>query len=298
MNQEIVYGPALISFLQDNYEAGNFLNPAIGMMQQIQQDISCFDDDRKLDDSIASQIRETKNQLLLEWWTYICTTQRIPYKRISVDWPEKPMFDISDDILLEALVADKTKDKVWLNGSVDGVICLRLKQMLDMMPKAFETYLHPEHDDGILKLGVRWVLEANMKFTFFKYIEVCLRETSEIHIMDGYLVKDIAKKNLIKLLNVYNGHKILITTLSDRARNNYREDGDGLSVHLDLEVKLQKFFPDKDVTVIVTDDKKSLRQRLIITDKLIIDIGHGLDCFEDNYTRTQATFGVTLLQEN
>jgi len=277
MLQEIVLSVDCLNYLSKKYREYDFNSEGHLFMQRVQEDILCFDEKRLLDEKIETRILELNDEVLLRLWTGI------------IDFINQKRYSISSSIksteALEGNVCNNSKDGIWVKPglTIDRKSILKKKYGNNRVnPISEKNYLHPTKKDFLLVDGLNFLLKKNDNFPIAKYIKACAADTENILIQDGYLVRDLPKNNLIKILkNVPSDATVKIRTLTDNARNNFMPVADDGHSVFELEDEIKSKCPQGQIDFETFDRKSQLHDRFIITDKWKISLGRGLDSYKN-----------------
>lgn len=277
MHQEIVIGPSFIDFLDKHYVPFDYNNPGADLLTRVQEDIIFLDEDRVIDNAIEGKILELNDEAIMTLWTaYVpmLTKKRTPITNIKDD---------SIDVT-EAYVSMNTLDRLNIKKEINNNLIKEIKKAIGkkFSPTSIHDYLNPSLKNIIIFDGRRINLKKGNSFPFFKYLKVCFRNTKHVEIIDGYLVQKIPKENLISIIRrIPHDSKILIKTLSDKARNMHKFGKDKYHVN-DVLDEIKTKYPRKNIELKTFSDKKKIHDRAIICDNWQIYMGRGLDFFNLN----------------
>lgn len=286
MEQEVVMSAECINYISENYHQFDFKSEGALFLQKLQSDFLCLDNNRKLDDEYEARIIELNDDALFSAWPEI------------IEKIEKIIrYDVSNSKSikqLESKIARKSNDKIWINPNLEKETKTILKKKFGktIKPISHKNYLNPSTQDIIVHNNVRFELTQGDIFPIMKWLKPCLIGASFVTIQDGYLVKDLPKSNLKKIIQMVPlKTNLKIKTLTDLARCRHADDG--FSV-IQTEQEIKTVFPNREIEFVTTDSKRNLRQRKIETNKWNIDIGHGLDSFKNGRIEAETSFGLKL----
>lgn len=285
MNQELVIGPSLIDFLMENYRAGDFKSEGILFLQRLQDDSVCMDDERALDDFIEQKIYENGDDLILSLWTNFASVLNIKREKLENRH--------SNSIDLEAELATKAVDHLWLNDEVSDkkVDALQKKYGKKLIRQlSHKNYLDPSFKDSILYNGMSVILKKGDIFPIMKILEIALRNEKKVFIQDGYIHKDNAIANVVKVIERLNTNaNVDVRTLTDKGR---AETWGKKEFIKDREKQVLERFPNRNINFSYTGNKKTLHERFIKTENFIINIGAGFDAYKSSQILKETSFSL------
>lgn len=287
MKQEVVMSVDCLNYLNKSYQQFDFNSEGVLFIQNLQNDYLCLDENRRMDEAYENKIYELNDDVLFTLWPNI------------IEITEQIRFNIPTEShqteFIEGSIAHMSKDGIWIipDLSSDKKLVLENTYGNRISPISQKNYLVPSVQDLIIRDGLRFELKRNDIFPLLKYLRVCLRDATEVTIQDGYLVKDLPRRNLIQIINnIPKNAKLKIKTLSDLARCRHIKNGDdGYSV-IKTERDINSRFDDRNIDFILIDDKRKLHQRKIIINNWIIDIGRGLDSIQNSIVLAETSFGI------
>ena len=284
MNQELVIGPSLIDFLMENYREGDFKSEGILFLQRLQDDSVCMDDKRALDDFIEEKIYDNGDDLILSLWTKYALVLNIKRKKLENTH--------SDSINLEAELATKSVDHLWINDEVSDEEVITFKKKYgkkSIRQVSHKKYVSPTLKDYIIHDGMSFILNRGDWFPILKILEITLRNEKNILIQDGYIHKDNAINNVEKLIKKLNKDaKISIRTLTDRGRG----FGGSVPIIKDREQQILDAFTERNIQFSFEGQKKNLHERFIETENFIINIGAGFDAYKSSEILKETSFSL------
>ena len=283
MNQEIVIGPSLIDFLMESYREGDFKSKGSLFLQKLQDDSVCMDDERALDDFIEQKIYENGDDLILSLWTNFASVLNIKREKLENRH--------SNSIDLEAELATKAVDHLWLNDEVSDkkVDALQKKYGKKLIRQlSHKNYLDPSFKDSILYNGMSEILKKGDIFPIMKILEIALRNEKKVFIQDGYIQKDNAIANVIKVIERLNTNaNVDVRTLTDKGR---ADTWGKKEIIKDREKQVLERFPNRNINFSYTGNKKTLHERFIETENFIINIGAGFDAYKSSQILKETSF--------
>ena len=283
MNQEIVIGPSLIDFLMESYREGDFKSKGSLFLQKLQDDSVCMDDERALDDFIEQKIYENGDDLILSLWTNFASVLNIKREKLENRH--------SNSIDLEAELATKAVDHLWLNDEVSDkkVDALQKKYGKKLIRQlSHKNYLDPSFKDSILYNGMSEILKKGDIFPIMKILEIALRNEKKVFIQDGYIHKDNAIANVIKVIERLNTNtNVDVRTLTDKGR---ADTWGKKEIIKDREKQVLERFPNRNINFSYTGNKKTLHERFIETENFIINIGAGFDAYKSSQILKETSF--------
>ena len=285
MNQEIVIGPSLIDFLMESYRDGDFKSKGSLFLQKLQDDSVCMDDERALDDFIEQKIYENGDDLILSLWTNFASVLNIKREKLENRH--------SNSIDLEAELATKAVDHLWLNDEVSDkkVDALQKKYGKKLIRQlSHKNYLDPSFKDSILYNGMSVILKKGDIFPIMKILEIALRNEKKVFIQDGYIHKDNAIANVVKVIERLNTNaNVDVRTLTDKGR---AETWGKKEFIKDREKQVLERFPNRNINFSYTGNKKTLHERFIKTENFIINIGAGFDAYKSSQILKETSFSL------
>ena len=151
-------------------------------------------------------------------------------------------------------------------------------------------YLDPSFEDSILYDGMTVILKRGDIFPIMKILEIALRNEKEVFIQDGYIHKDNAIANVIKVIERLSTNAIVnVRTLTDKGRG---ETWGKKEIIKDREKQVLERFPDRDINFSYSGNKRTLHERFIKTENLIINIGAGFDAYKSSQILKETSFNL------
>jgi len=204
--QEIVFGPDIIDFIDENgYDSYVLKSKSYEMSKMLTDEIIILDKGRKLDEMMENRAFALGSDQALSWFEYLFSKFNIkrPYDHEEL----KSNNHLLPEDILEMGIAVQTKDKVWLKNkkSIDERKKYFREVTTRISPIKFDDYVFPEPYHRVIKDGVMWDCKKDYPFPFPKIFTPILRRAKTVEITDPYLMNDkndIREKNLEALIKL------------------------------------------------------------------------------------------------
>ena len=134
------------------------------------------------------------------------------------------------------------------------------------------------------------ILKKGDIFPIMKILEIALRNEKKVFIQDGYIHKDNAIANVVKVIERLNTNaNVDVRTLTDKGR---AETWGKKEFIKDREKQVLERFPNRNINFSYTGNKKTLHERFIKTENFIINIGAGFDAYKSSQILKETSFSL------
>jgi hypothetical protein len=138
-----------------------------------------------------------------------------------------------------------------------------------------ENYVLPKYTSKIRALE-KIELRPGDNFDLKLWIEKYLRDAKRLIIKDRYMCSKDGRDNLFNILSCIDSNiEVALVTLSDKERNRYNKNNDGIIAKIELD-KIIKELLIKNYKYKFVENRNSLLDRHLETDKFDIDLGHAI----------------------
>lgn len=281
MYQEIVISPTIARFFE-NFHQLQFDSPHHDFLRKLYTEVLLVDEQKEWFKKFETYLQQNPNkQILQQILVHLMDNNRIKKVPLKEFIQKNSLSD--EEIRYECNLAASGKDKIVVRFEIPELLKKLIRGQYDVEVVDVNEYLHPASDSRVLSDVKIINLKPGEYFDIQNFFKEYCQHTTQLIIQDGYLFNKYGSwRNFREFLKIVPKNvRIKIITLTDEARNRFKDKGDGFVAEQALN-DLQNKFKFRHFEFELKDNKRELHARFIETNHFMIHLDRGFDFIRRN----------------